>query len=157
LGVTLWLLMKILVLSVLLTVGVAARAGTLEEDMNVLVMDSQDGGLWRAFESNKTCLGLRAVRLFDRSDSALLRWGLAVVGNGHGNYEVLLIERPTKHNIFFGTNIRKGVGRACKVIQEAIRVSHPTWSGNYNFRAMNTPILAARPALAREPASPFLP
>jgi len=102
-------------------VGLSHAAATPEEDMNVLVMDGEDGGLWRAFETNKACLGLRAIKLFDRSDPALFRWALAVAGNGHGSDEVALIERPTKHHIFFGTNIPKGVGRACKVIKEAIR------------------------------------
>jgi hypothetical protein len=111
--------MKTLVLSVLLMVGLTHAAKP--EDKNVLVMDGENGGLWRSFEVNKACLGLRAVKLFDKSERESWRWALSVAGNGHGDFEVLLIEMQTKHNVFFGTNIPKGVGRACKTIKEAIK------------------------------------
>lgn len=110
--------MKRVMLSVLLMFGVA-RAAT-PEDKNVLVMDGLDGSLWRGFETNKACLGLRAIKMSDRET---FRWSLAVAGNGRGDYEVLLIEMPTKHNVFFGTNIPKGVGRACKTIKDEIRAA----------------------------------
>jgi hypothetical protein len=105
--------MKTIMLCVLLGVGLA-QAST-PEDKNVLVMDGESGDLWRSFETNKDCLGLRAVRM---SDHETFRWALSVAGNGHGAFEVLLIEMPTKHNVFFGTNIPKGVSRACKAIKE---------------------------------------
>jgi hypothetical protein len=110
--------MKRVMLSVLLMIGFA-RAAT-PEDQKVLVMDGEDGGLWRSFESNKACLGLRALKLSDRET---FRWSLAVAGNGRGEFEVLLIEMPTKHNVFFGTNISKGVSRACSTIKEEIKRS----------------------------------
>ena len=113
--------MKNLILNVLLLVGLAHAA--TPEDVNVLVMDGQDGGLWRSFETNKACLGLRAVKMFDKSDPATFRWALSVSGNAHGSFEVLVIEMPTKHNFFFGTNIPKGVSRACKTIKEEIRAA----------------------------------
>jgi len=114
--------MKSLMLSVLLMVGLAHAA--TPEDKNVLVMDldGENGGLWHSFETNKACLGLRAMKLFDKSDPELFRWALSTVGNGRGSAEVLLIEMPTKHDVFFGTNIPKGVGRACKTIKKEIRV-----------------------------------
>jgi hypothetical protein len=110
--------MKTVILSVLLLVGLAQAA--TPEDKNVLVMDGEDGGLWHSFEGNKACLGLRAVKM---SDHETFRWSLAVAGNGRGNYEVLLIEMPIKHNVFFGTNISKGISRACSTIKEEIKGS----------------------------------
>ena len=113
--------MKKLILSVLLLVGLAHSA--TPEDVNVLVMDGQDGSLWRSFENNKGCLGLRAMKMFDKSDRETFRWAMSVAGNARGRFEVLLIEMPTKHNIFFGTNIPKGVSHACKTIKEEIRAA----------------------------------
>lgn len=110
--------MKTVMLIVLLMIGVA-HASTSEEK-NVLVMDGEDGGLWRGFETNKACLGLRAIKLSDRET---FRWSLAVAGSGRGSFEVLLIEMPTKRNLFFGTNISKGVSRACSTIKEEIKRS----------------------------------
>jgi hypothetical protein len=107
--------MSKLILSVLLVVGLAHAA--TPQDKSVLVMDKEDGGFWRGFETNKECLGLHAIRM---SDHETFRWALAIAGTGRGNFEVLLTEMPTKHNMFFGTNIPKGMGRACKTIKEAI-------------------------------------
>ncbi len=84
-------------------------------------MDSEGGGLWRSFQSSKECLGLHALTMFDRSNRETFRWGLSVAGNDNGVYEVLLTEMPTKHNVFFGTKIPKGVSSACKAIKDTIK------------------------------------
>jgi hypothetical protein len=108
--------MKRLILSVVLMSGVAHAA--TPEDKNVLVLDGEGGGLWRGFETTKACLGLHAIKTSDRET---FRWSLVIAGNGRGDYEVFLIEMPTKHNVFFGTNISEGVSRACTNIKEEIK------------------------------------
>jgi hypothetical protein len=110
-------MMRRLLVVVLVLVGLS-HAVTVE-DKNVLVMDDDSGGLWSSFEASKPCLGLRALRMFEKSGNGF-RWALAVAGNGHGDYEVLLMEVETDHHIFFGTNISKGVDRACKTIHDAL-------------------------------------
>jgi hypothetical protein len=111
--------MKKLILAVLAFVTLT-HAST-PEDLNVLVMDTESGGLWHAFESNKACLGLHPVKMFDKSEHNTFRWALSVTGNERGKFEVLLIETPTHHNVFFGANITKGVGRACKSIKKEVK------------------------------------
>jgi hypothetical protein len=110
--------MKRFVLSVLLLSGFGHAA--TPEDVNVLVIDTESGALWRSFENNKDCLGLRAVKMFDKSEHEGFKWALSVAGDGRGKFEVLLIEMPTKHNLFFGRAIPKGVSRACKAIKKEV-------------------------------------
>jgi hypothetical protein len=109
--------MRRVILSALLLAGLAQAA--TPEDKNVLVMNTEDSGLWRSFEGNRACLGLRAVTMSDREP---FRWSLAIAGNGRGKDEVLLIEMPTKHDVFFGTNISKGVSHACTAIKQDLKL-----------------------------------
>jgi hypothetical protein len=111
--------LAILTLNVLLIVGLANAASP--EDRNVLVMDGEESSLWRSFESSEACLGLRAVKMFDNSNRETFRWSISIAGDGRGDFEVLLSEMPTKHNVFYGTDIPKGVSRACKTIKGEIK------------------------------------
>jgi len=111
--------LAILALDVLLMVGLAIAASP--DDRNVLIMDGEESALWRSFESSEACLGLRGVKMFDNSNRETFRWSMSITGDGRGDFEVLLSEMPTKHNVLYGTDIPKGVSRACKTIKGEIK------------------------------------
>ena len=79
-------------------------------------MSAATDPLPNALVHEKSCVGLHEVAWGSKD---FFGWGLAIAGNGHGAFEVLLQKVEDNHisyHAFLGTNVKNAVRNACNII-----------------------------------------
>lgn len=76
------------------------------------------------FAKDKACRGLHEVP-WDYRSKELFDWSLSIAGDDNGRSEVLFINLTTDphHYVFLGTNIGKGVHKACRIVNGEQKVA----------------------------------
>src|SRR5690242_2438152 len=109
--------MKSLSLIFLLLVLGASASANSDDAKGVLILSGTKDSIRLNFTKDAACSGLHEVP-WDYRNKESFAWGLSIAGDGAGHFEVLLInsESSPHHYVFLGENIKKGVHKACRVI-----------------------------------------
>ena len=105
--------MKKLIVVLALSIGVLVAQ---DAPIKVVVTDGNTP-LLRAIAADKHCAGWTVDRMFSHSKLPLPQWVLfQSVGDGHGGFQVWLSPADSQRYTFLGSNFKRGVRKACDIM-----------------------------------------